>query len=408
MFVAGVTVAILAGGRVAFAAWSSTGQGSGRTSATSLAQGYTPTVGVSGSSVTVTWNQNSLNGGYIGALGGGGYQMTRYNGSGMAFTPGANCSGTLTGAGASLSCTETSVPDGQWQYTVTPVLGTWRGAESNKSVAATVDTTAPGLVTLQMFDTNANGKVDQVKATFSETLAAYSAGTAPWTLASVPSGGTLSSVSVAGAVATLTITEGAGAADTSVGSFTVALATNASGVRDASANLSSFAATAVADKAAPVATDVQTTNVGGGTLGHPELGDTITLTYSETIGPSSILAGWTGTSQSVVVRIGDLNPDVLTVWNAANSAQLPLGSVSLGRNDYVAANRTFGASGTASTMVQSGSAITITLGTASGATGTAAATGTMAWTPSATATDPAGNTCSVTARNETGAADKDL
>ena len=73
-----------------------------------------------------------------------------------------------------------------------------------------------------MQDSNSNGKVDRVLATFSESLAAYSAGTTPWTLANVPSGGTLASVSVSAAVATLTITEGAGAPDTAVGSFTVA------------------------------------------------------------------------------------------------------------------------------------------------------------------------------------------
>ena len=33
-----------------------------------------------------------------------------------------------------------------------------------------------------MFDTDGDGKVDQVKATFGETLATYTAGTAPWTL----------------------------------------------------------------------------------------------------------------------------------------------------------------------------------------------------------------------------------
>jgi len=43
------------------------------------------------------------------------------------------------------------------------------------------------------------------------------ADTTPWTLANVPSGGTLSSVSVSAASATLTLTEGAGAPNTTVG-----------------------------------------------------------------------------------------------------------------------------------------------------------------------------------------------
>ena len=61
-----------------------------------------------------------------------------------------------------------------------------------------------------MRDIDANGKVDRVIATFSETLAA-STDTAPWTLTNVPSAGTLASVSTSGATATLVISEGAGA-----------------------------------------------------------------------------------------------------------------------------------------------------------------------------------------------------
>ncbi len=115
------------------------------------------------------------------------------------------------------------------------------GNQSSFAAAAPTDGAKPVLVTLSMLDTNGNGKVDRVTAVFSETLAAYTAGTAPWTLANVPSGGTLASVAVATNTATLTITEGAGPANTAVGSFTVALASSATGIRDAAANLSSFA-----------------------------------------------------------------------------------------------------------------------------------------------------------------------
>jgi hypothetical protein len=100
-----------------------------------------------------------------------------------------------------------------------------------------------------MFDTNGNGKVDQVQATFNETLASSNA-TAPWTLTAVPGGGTLTGVGTSGSVATLTISEVS--ADTSVGSFKVALAASASGIRDAAGNQSSFGATAPTDQAAPV------------------------------------------------------------------------------------------------------------------------------------------------------------
>jgi hypothetical protein len=166
--------------------------------------------------------------------------------------------------------------------------------------------------------------------------------------------------------------------------------------------------TVVVDNTAPSASDIQTTNKSGNIAGRPELGDTIVFTFSEPIDPSSILASWSGASTSVVVRITNATNDPLTVYNAANATQLPLGSVSLGRNDYVSASATFGATGTASTMVQSGNAITVTLGTASAGPTTASTTGTMSWTPSASAYDRAGNAETTTARSETGTADKDF
>jgi hypothetical protein len=167
---------------------------------------------------------------------------------------------------------------------------------------------------------------------------------------------------------------------------------------------------ALVDNTGATASDIQTAN-GSTTAGRPEQGDTVTFTYSEPVERLSILAGWTGTTANVVVRINNGTPDRLQVYNAANTTMLPLTNATgldLGRNDYVGTNRTFGASGTASTMVRSGNSITITLGTQSGNGTTAAANGTMSWTPSATVTDRAGNATSTTARTETGAGDREF
>ena len=164
----------------------------------------------------------------------------------------------------------------------------------------------------------------------------------------------------------------------------------------------------VVDNTAPTASDIQTTNKSGNIAGRPDIGDTVVYTFSEPIDPNSILANWTGASTGVVVRITNSTGDPLTVYNATNTTQLPLGSVSLGRNDYVNASATFGATGTASTMVLSGNAITVTLGTASSGPTTASTTGTMAWTPSASAYDRAGNAETTTVRSETGSADRDF
>jgi hypothetical protein len=174
-----------------------------------------------------------------------------------------------------------------------------------------------------------------------------------------------------------------------------------------SATQSGFGVTV--DNTAPAGSDVQTAN-GGTTNGLVEAGDTITLSLNEAPDPNSVLAGWSGAAANVVVRLnnGGTGNDTVTVFNSANATQLNLGSVNLGRTDYTSANITFGATGTASQMVLSGSTVKITLGTRSAAATTAAAAGTMSWTPSSTATDGAGNSVAATAVTETGAADKDF
>jgi hypothetical protein len=135
---------------------------------------------------------------------------------------------------------------------------------------------------------------------------------------------------------------------------------------------------------------------------------TDTYTFSEPIDPGSILAGWTGAATNVVFRfVNGPQTDSFVVYNATNTAQLPLGSVDTGKK-YVTQNITFGATGTPSTMVVSGSTITITLGTASGNTSTANGNVNMKWTPSVLATDRAGNPTTLTNVTETGTGDLDF
>ena len=167
------------------------------------------------------------------------------------------------------------------------------------------------------------------------------------------------------------------------------------------------------DNTAPVAADVQAANRAGGTAFRPETGDIATLTYSEPVEPASILAGWTGGAQNVVVRINNNDAatggnDSLRVYDSTNSVQLALGVVNLGRTDYVGGNITYGVTGTKSTMTMTGNAVGLVLGTQSGNGTTAAANGTLTWTPSATAYDRAANAAATTARAELGTADRDF
>jgi hypothetical protein len=162
----------------------------------------------------------------------------------------------------------------------------------------------------------------------------------------------------------------------------------------------------VVDNTAPTAVDIQSANAGA-TVGRPETNDTITFTYSEQIAPASILAGWNGSSTAVTVRFTNSgSSDTLEVWNSGNTAVLPLTGPAVALNgNYVTASAVFTA-----TMAQSGAAITVTLGTLSGGAPATAGGGgaAMSWTPSATATDVAGNACTTTAATESGAADKEF
>ena len=156
----------------------------------------------------------------------------------------------------------------------------------------------------------------------------------------------------------------------------------------------------------PRGTDVQAGN-GGANAGRLQSGDWVRLTWTETIAPASVLAGWTGSSQAIRVRITDAGTnDQMDFLNSAGTTRLNLVSTAadlkLGGN-YVTSTTTFNA-----TMTQSGASITVTLGSLiSGSVATAGAA-TMTWLPSAGATDATGHPSSTAQVTESGAADVDF
>lgn len=142
-------------------------------------------------------------------------------------------------------------------------------------------------------------------------------------------------------------------------------------------------------------------------MGKAEQGDTVTLDFSEAMDPCSILDGWSGDPANVVVRIKNdgTRGDTLTVWDASNTTQLPLGSVAL-NGDPVTKDVTFGVSATPFTMAQSGAPITVMLGTvSSGDVRTDNKTAPMVWSPSASPFDRAGNASTTATASESGALD---
>jgi hypothetical protein len=181
---------------------------------------------------------------------------------------------------------------------------------------------------------------------------------------------------------------------------------------DSAANAGTQSFNVTVDNTAPSASDVQSTNVSGGTVGHLDQGDTLTLTYSSVIDPYSIQSGWTGASTKVQIALADLgsgSDDAIYVYNMESTpVQLPLGVVDLGSRTYLTTGAgqyvVYGATGAASssTMVQSGSSIVFTLGTPSGSTLTNSAHAAMKWTPSTAATDIAGNAVSAAVATQSG------
>lgn len=183
---------------------------------------------------------------------------------------------------------------------------------------------------------------------------------------------------------------------------------------DQAANSSSPAVFSVTgDNTVPSASDVHATNVSGGTAGMPELGDTLLLTYSEVMDWTTILAGWAGTTTNVRLRLVNGGGNVLDYLEVYSSSQvlLPLGTVYATKdllNGAAGAYVEFGATGTPTRMTASGAAVSLVLGTPSGAVLIANAAAAMTWTPSAAATDRAGNATSLTTRTESGTVDKDF
>ena len=235
-----------------------------------------------------------------------------------------------------------------------------------------------------MLDTNADGKVNSIRATFNESVASTTLKT-NWTLTGVPSGGSLSSVARSGAIVTLTLTQGAGAADTSVGLFKIALAAAATGVRDAAGNQASFAAQAPADLAKPVLIGVTDTNVG--TDGLIEQGDAMSFAFSEAIKPSTVVAA----------------PKVTVARPTTGNATLAIPSVlstttGMGSPDYLnTAGKSAVFNGTAAA---NGAVVTVTVGACTaGCTypSAPAAAPTMSMRPSTVLTDLLGNTGASTA-----------
>jgi hypothetical protein len=181
---------------------------------------------------------------------------------------------------------------------------------------------------------------------------------------------------------------------------------------DQAANAATQSFTTVVDNTVPTGVDVQSTNVSGGAVGRLDKGDTMTLTYSDTMDPYSILAGWTGAPTNVQVALvdgGGTASDYVQVYSPdatpSQLTQIPIGNVYLPAGYLTAGTYiSYGLKGTAvpSTMTRNGASITIVLGTLTGSPATSTTAAHLTWIPSASATDIAGNAAAATTATQSG------
>jgi hypothetical protein len=213
LVVAGVTIASLALAGVAWAYWSAQAASvPAYSQADTMGAGGRPSAGVSGSTATVSWAAATTAGGH--AV--GGYLVNRYatasGGTGIAAAAGSCAAAPVT----TTSCAETNVPAGTWYYTVTPVLGNWRGAESPRAVGVSVGvsfalslpggttTLTAGAATTLTLTATAGGQTD-AGYTGARTLVFGGPGTSPNGTSPAYNGGS-SSVTFTGGVASLPMT----------------------------------------------------------------------------------------------------------------------------------------------------------------------------------------------------------
>ena len=167
------------------------------------------------------------------------------------------------------------------------------------------------------------------------------------------------------------------------------------------------------DNAVVRGTDIQAINKTGGKAGKLEAGDKLTLTYSEVMKASTLIASWSGTTTaSLFVRLTDASQVETTrlTIDLAGATPTGLGTFLTGGN-FLRTNKTVVYAATpALTTAGGGTVVTITLGSVASGSGlrTQSASTTLKWTPSATATDLAGNACSTSLVSETGTLDRDF
>ena len=313
----------------ALAAWLAAGLGTGAAQADSIPKASTPTASVSGRNVTVTWPAVK----FINGTNVSGYTVARYAADGTAQTIKTNCTGTISG----LSCTERAVPSGSWTYSVKAHQSVWSGPESDKSGAVTVGSPSMAITS--------GTPVNSLPGAIGGTLSNFVTGQSVTFRLDSQSGQTLTGSitpdpTPENGSSTFSVTIPSG---TSVGSHALFAIGSDGDVASASFTV----------QTGPKPTSLNINNGSGGSVvrvdGRPDAGDTVVVTFSETMKVQSFCSTWNGdsTDQSIntnnVVTVTIKNNATtsgndsleVSVTNAACAGSFHFGSVDLGSPDFV-------------------------------------------------------------------------
>ncbi|QNE15798.1 hypothetical protein [Pseudarthrobacter sp. NBSH8] len=390
--VAGIVAAALViswGGPAASAYWQTLSSNDGRAKADSILAVVAPTASASAGAATVSWAQGATAAGRQVSS----YTVARYSSAtgGTKVAAGGGCSGTVTAR----TCSEAALPSGTWYYTVTPVLGSWAGPESARSIGVTIAAaTPPAAPTLSVPAIVNIGNAAGVPV----SVTAESGSSVTITVTDTPPAGTQQQT------ATQTLTANGSVQSTNFnlsafkdGTITyTAVATNAAGSASAATT-----ATSAKDTVAPTAV-VSLNNATGNTAGTAEKGDTVSIKYSADINSASICSSWVNGVQppdiagNNVVTVTISSTNILTVTTAGAACTPNIGPVTLSANYVSSGSLTFtgsGSGGNASKVAWNSDTqtLTITLGARSGSASTGVATSSPTVAPPAGVTDNSGN-----------------
>jgi hypothetical protein len=273
--------------------------------------------------------------------------------------------------------------------------------ESTKTLTVKLDKTAPATATLTALPAKVrNGQ--SLTGSFADAGSGIASVTYYYCLAAAATCDASSGTGIgSSATSPYSVTWNSQPAD---GSYkVVANAVDAAG----NAKLSDVVTTTV-DNTAPTAIDVQATAAtaaGANTIGS---GDVIKLTFSEVMSPGSVKSGWDGSSTSVtgLVKVTNGTTDFISF-----ATGIELGTVDLGSAAWAKAGNgnEYALNGTLSMATVNGRTV-LTISITSNDTKAETVTGstTLKWTPSAGATDAAGNPATTAQATESGSADVDF